>query len=180
MHAREELILELKQGARLLEDQLRLMDNRYLELRGKLDYARTSSEAEKKRVQDELEDISRRWDFVKSMFPGEIDPQELRTQVNVLSRCASAEPSTLTAFDGCQGYGGGLPSITEQGFPTASARIRRKPAVQQWAYPSMAELVKAPDPTPLDTPRAHLWSKTKIDMLTSQLKHYFKQPVKAV
>jgi len=44
MHQRERLIGDLKQGARLLEDQLNLMDARYLELRGKLDYTRASSD----------------------------------------------------------------------------------------------------------------------------------------
>lgn len=177
MHAREELIIELKQGARLLEDQLRLMDNRYLELRGKLDYARTSSEAEKKRVKNEVEDISKRFDYVKAIFPREIDPHRLREQVDLLSRCASAEPSTLSGYGfDCEG---GLPSINEQGSPRRR-RSKRPVAVQQWEYPSMAELVKAPDPDPLDTPRAHLWSSAKIDLLTTRLKHYQKQPVKAI
>ena len=44
MHQREDLIDSLKQGARLLEDQLNLMDARYLELRGKLDYTKASSD----------------------------------------------------------------------------------------------------------------------------------------
>lgn len=46
MQDRETLITNLQQSARLLEDQLRLMDSRYLELRGKLDYTKSSSENE--------------------------------------------------------------------------------------------------------------------------------------
>ena len=38
--AKDRLILELREGSKVLEDQLRLMDEKYLELRTKLDYAR--------------------------------------------------------------------------------------------------------------------------------------------
>ncbi len=41
--AKDRLILELREGSKILEDQLRLMDEKYLELRTKLDYARESS-----------------------------------------------------------------------------------------------------------------------------------------
>lgn len=40
--AKDRLILELREGSKILEDQLRLMDEKYLELRTKLDYARES------------------------------------------------------------------------------------------------------------------------------------------
>lgn len=38
--AKDRLVLELREGSKVLEDQLRLMDEKYLELRTKLDYAR--------------------------------------------------------------------------------------------------------------------------------------------
>jgi hypothetical protein len=38
--AKDRFILELREGSKVLEDQLRLMDEKYLELRTKLDYAR--------------------------------------------------------------------------------------------------------------------------------------------
>jgi chromosome segregation ATPase len=38
--AKDRLILELREGSKVLEDQLRLMDEKYMELRTKLDYAR--------------------------------------------------------------------------------------------------------------------------------------------
>ena len=41
--AKDRLVLELREGSKILEDQLRLMDEKYLELRTKLDYARESS-----------------------------------------------------------------------------------------------------------------------------------------
>mmetsp|Transcript_33352 Transcript_33352/g.55998 ORF Transcript_33352/g.55998 Transcript_33352/m.55998 type:complete len:523 (-) Transcript_33352:181-1749(-) len=38
--AKDRLVLELREGSKVLEDQLRLMDEKYMELRTKLDYAR--------------------------------------------------------------------------------------------------------------------------------------------
>ena len=42
--AKDRLIMELREGGKILEDQLRLMDEKYLELRTKLDFARENSE----------------------------------------------------------------------------------------------------------------------------------------
>lgn len=39
-NAKDKFIVELREGSKVLEDQLRLMDEKYLELRTKLDYAR--------------------------------------------------------------------------------------------------------------------------------------------
>lgn len=39
-NAKDRLIVELREGSKVLEDQLRLMDEKYLELRAKLDWAR--------------------------------------------------------------------------------------------------------------------------------------------
>mmetsp|Transcript_20501 Transcript_20501/g.70805 ORF Transcript_20501/g.70805 Transcript_20501/m.70805 type:complete len:141 (+) Transcript_20501:330-752(+) len=38
---REQFLLEIKEGSKILEDQLKLMDKRYLDLRGKLDWTRS-------------------------------------------------------------------------------------------------------------------------------------------
>ncbi len=55
MHAINVNILNLtEQGSKILEDQLRLMDEKYLELRCKLDYARDVSSV--KVVADRLTD----------------------------------------------------------------------------------------------------------------------------
>lgn len=50
-HARDRLINELKEGAKILEDQLRLMDEKYIELRNKLDWTRQHSQKEVRRIQ---------------------------------------------------------------------------------------------------------------------------------
>jgi hypothetical protein len=49
--AKDRLILELREGSKILEDQLRLMDEKYLELRTKLDYARETGVRKVKRAE---------------------------------------------------------------------------------------------------------------------------------
>lgn len=46
MQEREALIVKLEHCARLLEDQLKLMDSRYLQLRAKLHHTKQSGEAQ--------------------------------------------------------------------------------------------------------------------------------------
>ncbi|RHY74779.1 hypothetical protein DYB34_001367 [Aphanomyces astaci] len=43
-NAKDRVISELQQGSKILEDQLRLMDEKYIELRNKLDWTRTTSQ----------------------------------------------------------------------------------------------------------------------------------------
>jgi hypothetical protein len=43
MVAKDRLLYELREGSKVLDDQLRLMDEKYLELRGKLDWARETA-----------------------------------------------------------------------------------------------------------------------------------------
>jgi len=49
--AKDRLVLELREGSKILEDQLRLMDEKYLELRLKLDWARENGEKKVKQAQ---------------------------------------------------------------------------------------------------------------------------------
>jgi len=49
--AKDRLVLELREGSKILEDQLRLMDEKYLELRLKLDWARENGEKKVKKAQ---------------------------------------------------------------------------------------------------------------------------------
>lgn len=49
-NAREKFLLELKEGSKILEDQLRLMDRRYLELRAKLDWTRHHADRQVKKA----------------------------------------------------------------------------------------------------------------------------------
>ncbi|GBG32633.1 Hypothetical Protein FCC1311_088582 [Hondaea fermentalgiana] len=51
--SRDRVTQELKEGTRILEDQLRLMDEKYVQLRTKLDWTRATSNRETKRIQQE-------------------------------------------------------------------------------------------------------------------------------
>ena len=55
--AKDRLILELREGSKVLEDQLRLMDEKYLELRGKLDYTRTVTGKKIRKAEKEAADL---------------------------------------------------------------------------------------------------------------------------
>lgn len=55
--AKDRLILELREGSKVLEDQLRLMDEKYLELRGKLDYSRSIAAKKIKKAEKTASDL---------------------------------------------------------------------------------------------------------------------------
>lgn len=55
--AKDRLILELREGSKVLEDQLRLMDEKYLELRGKLDFARAMAARKIKKAEKTAADL---------------------------------------------------------------------------------------------------------------------------
>lgn len=55
--AKDRLILELREGSKVLEDQLRLMDEKYLELRSKLDWARNIATKKIKKAEQTAKDL---------------------------------------------------------------------------------------------------------------------------
>lgn len=55
--AKDRLLVELREGSKILEDQLRLMDEKYLELRSKLDYARVMSQKKIKKAEKVAADL---------------------------------------------------------------------------------------------------------------------------
>jgi hypothetical protein len=58
---REREMEELREGAKVLEDQLRLMDEKYIELRGRLDWTRAQGRKLVKKAWKEAETIRREW-----------------------------------------------------------------------------------------------------------------------
>eukprot|EP00605_Chrysophyceae_sp_TOSAG23-4_P000408 GSChrysophyteH1.ASY1.ANO1.464.1 assembled CDS len=56
-NAKDRLVLELREGSKILEDQLRLMDEKYLELRVKLDWARENGEKKVRKAQAAAKDL---------------------------------------------------------------------------------------------------------------------------
>jgi hypothetical protein len=55
--AKDRLILELREGSKILEDQLRLMDEKYLELRSKLDWAREIGAAKLRKAEKKASEL---------------------------------------------------------------------------------------------------------------------------
>ena len=55
------MIKELKEGSRILEDQLRMMDDKYIEMRGKLDWTRSHSKQQVQRIQKEANTLRAKW-----------------------------------------------------------------------------------------------------------------------
>lgn len=58
---KEQQIQELEQGAKILEDQLRLMDEKFIEVRNKLDWTRATSQKEVKKLNSELGALRMKW-----------------------------------------------------------------------------------------------------------------------
>ena len=58
---RERVISELREGSKILEDQLRLMDKKYIELRSRLDWTRTHSKIQVKKMQKEANALRAKW-----------------------------------------------------------------------------------------------------------------------
>ena len=61
--AKDRLVLELREGSKILEDQLRLMDEKYLELRTKLDYAREVGSKKIKRAEQMAKELRIKFAF---------------------------------------------------------------------------------------------------------------------
>jgi hypothetical protein len=64
--ARERAIAELREGSKILEDQLRLMDEKYMELRTKLDYARSRADRDVRLAQKECNNLRMKWTQMSS------------------------------------------------------------------------------------------------------------------
>ncbi len=67
---RDRVIVELKEGAKILEDQLRLMDEKYMELRTKLDWTRLQSEKTVKKKEDEARSLRTKFALMQGSFSG--------------------------------------------------------------------------------------------------------------
>ncbi|KAE9027984.1 hypothetical protein PF010_g2316 [Phytophthora fragariae] len=59
--AQDAKVAELEQGARILEDQLRLMDEKFIDVRNKLDWTRSNARKENKQLSAELRSLRMKW-----------------------------------------------------------------------------------------------------------------------
>mmetsp|Transcript_44914 Transcript_44914/g.57508 ORF Transcript_44914/g.57508 Transcript_44914/m.57508 type:complete len:579 (+) Transcript_44914:73-1809(+) len=69
--ARDQVIVELKEGAKILEDQLRLMDEKYMELRTKLDYTRQSTGRDVIKYKQVASQLRTKWALLSASMPGQ-------------------------------------------------------------------------------------------------------------
>ena len=66
---KDRTILELKEGAKILEDQLRLMDEKYMELRMKLDWTRSQTERTIKKKDEEAKQLRAKFSLLSEFLP---------------------------------------------------------------------------------------------------------------
>ena len=144
----ERVINDLKEGSAILEQQLRLMDDKYIELRTKLDWTRRQSKREVARVQKEANDLRAKW-----ALAGGLDLEEL------LGRKAKKNPKLQA-----------LLSAANEGKPESRSRKKKKSTTKN----KTTSLPPATKPLPhtIQNPAvsAHLpWSDTKLQSLQNDI-----------
>jgi hypothetical protein len=65
---KDKAICDLKEGSKILEDQLRLMDEKYVELKIKLDWTRTQTERAVKKKEDEVRELRAKFILVTDLM----------------------------------------------------------------------------------------------------------------
>ena len=65
---KDKAICDLKEGSKILEDQLRLMDEKYVELKMKLDWTRTQGERAVKKKEDEVRELRAKFILVTDLM----------------------------------------------------------------------------------------------------------------
>lgn len=167
--AKEQQIQELEQGARILEDQLRLMDEKFIDVRNKLDWTRVTSQKEIKKLTNELSSLHMKW--------------QLTTDAGVLSLLpdwASSKLAKPTPGKKPLGVSSSEPRFSNN--PLASSRGELSPVNHSGALspPTMEDplafggkrtrfdIPKLPQPeADVGTP----WSDTKLAALQRNLQH---------
>lgn len=100
-NAREKFVLELKEGSKILEDQLRLMDRRYLELRAKLDWTRHHADRQVKKAKAAASTLRAKWALATNSQQGLLDnvtlPETLPTGASQMSAFSPMPPPQSAA-----------------------------------------------------------------------------------
>ncbi|OQR83754.1 hypothetical protein ACHHYP_14323 [Achlya hypogyna] len=142
---KDKVLAELQQGSKILEDQLRLMDEKYIELRNKLDWTRTTSQKEVKKLTNELNVLRCKWQMA-------LDTGQLPTESYVL------KPLKKMPVLGGAASDSRLLSSSNNDEPAKAPT----PAKRSVAF----EIPKLPQPdSEVGTP----WSDVKLDALQRQL-----------
>ncbi|CAM9676957.1 unnamed protein product, partial [Ectocarpus fasciculatus] len=111
--AKDRVTTELREGSKILEDQLRLMDEKYMELRTKLDWTRTKADKDVRRARAQASALRTKWAILCGDGEGGGGSSLLDTmQVDMappgphLNHSSSA-PGTAAAAGGVRGGGVG-------------------------------------------------------------------------
>lgn len=124
--AKDRLILELREGSKVLEDQLRLMDEKYMELRTKLDYARELGVKKIKKAEKTASELRIKF----AMYNGSaiLDAIPLPTEQQQQGYSSGGDPwaGSNNQYGGLNGGGSGLmpPGDMRQGSSPTSRRSR--------------------------------------------------------
>jgi hypothetical protein len=131
--AKDRLITELREGSKILEDQLRLMDEKYLELRTKLDYTREVGDRKVKKAQKQASEL--RVKFALAGGTTLLDNIKLPPPSGFSSGPNSALGSRRESFDTPHGGGGTSPL-------SALSGLRQHPSAQDINAPASKSALK--------------------------------------
>ncbi|DAZ96922.1 TPA: hypothetical protein N0F65_012025 [Lagenidium giganteum] len=169
---KEQQVEELEQGAKILEDQLRLMDEKFIEVRNKLDWTRATSQKEMRKVQQELSTLRMKWQLasdsgVLTMLPDWANLAKTPKNAPKLPLGASASESQLTAPTSNNNFSMGLPGSPKgHGSILRSSRANLQELDDRKAKNLRFEIPKLPQ-SEQDTGMP--WSDAKLSVLQRQL-----------
>lgn len=117
---KDKQLQELEQGARILEDQLRLMDEKFIDVRNKLDWTRATSQAEVKRLQHELSTLRMKWQLASDS--GVLS--ELPDWGSVGKLPSKAKPAPLGSSQSMSSFAGGNNNSNKSPLPSGKSILK--------------------------------------------------------
>ena len=129
--AKDRFILEMHEGSKVLEDQLRLMDEKYLDLRSKLDFAREFAAKKLSKAQKEASSLRAKFTMLTGNSTQLLDNIRLPNFVSGENDAYSLQSSA--SFDSHR-------SISSSNSRTASKATKLKPILKQTEVQQEANL----------------------------------------
>eukprot|EP00939_MAST-03C_sp_MAST-3C-sp1_P003899 g3899.t1 len=182
---RERVISELREGSKILEDQLRLMDKKYIELRSRLDWTRTNSKMQVKKMQKEANTLRAKWALAggldlellarKSKKKGGKVSKQLRALVETGASATRGNDATEDPEDGEDVVAGAVCSdgggVGEQKrVATSSVTLPRFPAAARPSSSNQKKREKSGGEEHRRVDDSLPWSTKSIGRLTEEVK----------
>ena len=101
---RDRTIKQLRAGAKILEDQLQLMDEKYIEIRGKLDWTRQQSKREVAKIQKEANALRAKWALAGGLDLDHLIGKKNASKMTKMKPRPSSEPVGRGHGKGAHGY----------------------------------------------------------------------------